>query len=206
MHEFLDLGRLVKQHPISSCFSYCITGWMVPCGPPKSWEQKNQRSTKHVTIVAKIVTQLSLSSFPLSCVTDFWCDFCDFRVPARVATRDTPCALFVVGLCEYWLRAWARILARILGADFGCGFWVRILVRIFGADLSTGCADFGRAFRTPEEAFGRRLSAHRHAKGSEASSWVGAPGFDKVAGLGCSSFPVRCLCYILCFKFCDSRR
>ena len=41
-------------------------------------------------------------------------------------------------------------------------------------------------FRTPEEAFGRRLGAGRHAKGSEAGSWLGALGLDKVAGLGCS--------------------
>ena len=42
------------------------------------------------------------------------------------SSRDTPCALFVVGLCGYWLRAW-------FGADFGCGF----LGADFGADFST---------------------------------------------------------------------
>ena len=58
------------------------------------------------------------------------------------SSRDTPCALFVVGLCGYWLRAWARILVWILGADFGadfgCGFWRRSLVRILARNFSTG--------------------------------------------------------------------
>ena len=35
---------------------------------------------------------------------------------------------------------------------------------------------------------------------------VGALGLDKVAGLGCSSVPVLCLYYSLCFKFCDFRQ
>ena len=84
-------------------------------------------SWKHAT---NMVRKL-LSGFPLSRVSDLWCDFFDFRRPARVATRcsssDTPCGLFIVGLCGHWLRAWARLLVWILGADFGadfgCGFW-----------------------------------------------------------------------------------
>ena len=62
--------------------------------------------------------------------------FFDFRVPAQAATtcssRDTPCALFIVGLCGYWLSVFRRgFWERILGADFMCGFYVRI----FGADF-----------------------------------------------------------------------
>ena len=57
------------------------------------------------------------------------------------SSRDTPCALFGVGLCGYWLRAWAQTLVRSLGADFGADFGYGL-----GADLLTGCADFGCGF------------------------------------------------------------
>ena len=59
----------------------------------------------------------------------FGADFIGFRRPARAAktysSSNTPFGLFFVGLCGYRPRAWARIL----GADFGCGFWVRTLVQ-----------------------------------------------------------------------------
>ena len=66
-----------------------------------------------------------------------------------------------MGICEYWLRAWAWILVWLLGADFGvgygCKFWrgflarivaqvVQLGVRILGVDLS----DFSRRRQTAE--------------------------------------------------------
>ena len=121
---------------------------------------------------------------------------------------------------DFGLRIFVRIFGADFGvdfstgcADFGCGFLADFLQKApnrrtvhFPKIPPKSTPKIQPPFRTPEEAFARRLSADRHAKGSKASSWVGAPGFDKVAGLGCSSFPVCCLCYILCFKFCDSRQ
>ena len=122
--------------------------------------------------------------------------------------------------CGFWCGFWVQIFGADFGADFstgcadfGCGFFADFLQKA----PSRRTVHFPKnpnkihtknpppkPFRTPGEAFGRRLSAGRHAKRSEASSWVGALRLDKVAGLGCSSVPVLCLYYILCFKFCDS--
>ena len=87
--------------------------------------------------------------------------------------------------CGFWVRT--------LGADFGCGFLVQIFQLGVGADferfflrrrrqtaepcilLKLSHQNPHPKFGTPEEVFGKRLNASRHAKGSEASSWVGAP-------------------------------
>ena len=96
-------------------------------------------------------------------------------------------------------------------ADFGCGFLADFLQKApnrrtvhFPKNPHKIHTQNPAAMPDPKGRFGRRLSAGRHAKGSEASFWVGALGLNKVAGLGCSSVPVLCLYYILCFKFCDS--
>ena len=97
-----------------------------------------------------------------------------------------------------------RILARILQLS------ARILVRFFFCrrhQTAEPCLfmkihpKIQPPFWTPKEASGRRLSAGRHAKGSEASAWLGALGLDKLAGLGCSSVPVLDLYCICCFDW-----
>ena len=55
-----------------------------------------------------------------------------------------------MGLCGYWSRAWARILVADFGCGFWyrfwCGFWVRILVRILGRILQPGVRILGVDF------------------------------------------------------------
>ena len=111
--------------------------------------------------------------------------------------------------CGFWCGFWLRMLVRIFGADFGtdfstgcadfgCGF----LADFFQKAPNCRTVHFPKIppkstpkiqppFRTPEEAFGRRLSADRHAKGSEPALGWELQGLTRLLDLAAQIFEVQ---------------